>query len=90
MAQRRRPESEPRLTPMAYQIDAEKLRELRKKKNISRIELARMANISAHTYSRWENGSLVPYEEEYARLTQALDCSAEDLLTDLPNPKFWA
>ena len=90
MAKLHRPEEAPRLTPMAYQINTEKLRELRKSKEISRVEMARMAGASAHTYSRWENGGIVPFEEEYARLVEALGCAYDDLLTDQPNPKFWA
>lgn len=77
------------MTPMPYQLDVEKLRALRKRKNLSRTELARLAQTSAHTYSRWENGSIVPFEEEYALLIQALGCGHDDLLTDQPNPKFW-
>ena len=90
MTKRHRPEETPRLTPMVYQIDTDKLRELRKSRNISRVEMARMAGTSAHTYSRWENGAIVPFEEEYALLIAALGCEHDDLLTDQPNPKFWA
>ena len=89
MSQRHRPEESPRMTPMPYQIDVEKLRALRKRKNLSRTELARLAGTSAHTYSRWENGSIVPFEEEYAQLIAVLGCAHDDLLTDQPNPKFW-
>ena len=90
MAKLHRPEEMPRLTPMAYQIDTDKLRELRKSKDISRVDMARLAGTSAHTYSRWENGAIVPFEEEYAQLVAALGCDPEDLITDQPNPKFWA
>ena len=90
MAKQHRPDNMPRLTPMAYQIDIDKLRGLRKSKNISRVEMAHLAGTSAHTYSRWENGAIVPFEEEYALLIAALGCEHDYLLTDQPNPKFWA
>lgn len=87
MAQRREPQ--PRMTPIPYQLDVEKLRALRKARGLSRVELAKLAGTSAHTYSRWENGSIVPYEEEYALLLAVLEVEHDELLTDQPNPKFW-
>ena len=89
MAEHRGPESTPRLTPMPYQLDTERLRALRKAKGLSRIDLARLAETSSHTYNRWENGSIVPYEEEYAKLIAALGVEHDALLTDQPNPRFW-
>lgn len=89
MAEHRGPESTPRLTPMPYQLDTERLRALRRAKGLSRIDLARLAETSSHTYSRWENGSIVPYEEEYAKLIAALGVEHDALLTDQPNPRFW-
>lgn len=82
-------EPPPRMTPIPYQLDTEKLRELRKAKGLSRVELARLAGASAHTYSRWENGSIVPFEEEYALLIAALGVEHDELLTNQPNPKLW-
>lgn len=87
MAQRREPQ--PRMTPIPYQLDVEKLRALRKARGLSRVELAKLAGTSAHTYSRWENGSIVPYEEEYALLLAVLEAEHDELLTDQPNPRFW-
>lgn len=87
MARHREPP--PRMTPLPYQLDVEKLRALRKSKGLSRIELAKLAGASAHTYSRWENGSIVPFEEEYALLTAALGVERDELLSDQPNPRLW-
>lgn len=78
-----------RLTPMPYQLDTEKLRALRKGMGLSRPDLAKLAQTSAHTYSRWENGSIVPFEEEYNKLIEALGIDRDVLITDQPNPKFW-
>ena len=78
-----------RPTTMPYQLDTEKLRTLRKGMGLKRPDLAKLAGISAHTYSRWENGSIVPYEEEYAKLIAVLGVDHDELLTDQPNPKFW-
>lgn len=89
MTEHRDPSSFPRMTPMPYQLDTEKLRALRKAMGLKRPDLARLAGTSAHTYSRWENGSIVPHEEEYANLIAALGLAHDDLLTDQPNPKFW-
>ncbi len=87
MAQHREPP--PRMTPIPYQLDVEKLRALRKAKGLTRVELAKLAGTSAHTYSRWENGSIVPYEEEYALLIAVLEVGHDELLTDQPNPRLW-
>lgn len=47
----------------------EKLRCLRKEKNISQIELAEELDVSRQTVSRWEAGTSVPTTENLTRLS---------------------
>ena len=89
MAKRHTPEELAEPMPMPYCINTERLRNMRRERELGRVDLAKMAQTSALTYSRWENGAVVPSYEEFDLLIAALGCAREDLLTDEPNPKYW-
>ena len=63
---------------MSYFSD--KLKELRKNKNLTQTELSNIINVKQGTYSRWENGKLEPTLENIVKLAKALDTSTDVLL----------
>ena len=57
-----------------------RLEEIRKRKNISMIELARMCDIDKSTISRIESGSSVPSVYLLLRLTLALGVTLNEMI----------
>ena len=59
------------------------LRTLRKKRNLSKEDLARKLQISRQSISKWEQGISYPSILYLVPLTKILDCTLEELLKDL-------
>ncbi len=59
---------------------ANRLKELRREKNISQNELARQINISVACINRWENGLRVPNIDSITILCKFFECSADYLI----------
>ncbi|WP_051276382.1 helix-turn-helix domain-containing protein [Desulfovirgula thermocuniculi] len=67
----------------------QRLKEVRKKKNLLQKELASMLGVSRAAVTSWENGSRVPEFETLQRIADVLEVSVDYLLgrTDDPTPK---
>jgi len=57
----------------------EKLRNLRKLKNISQQEMAKIIGTDASNYSRKERGEVRIFDDEWVKIARVLGVSAEDL-----------
>ena len=57
-----------------------KLHELRRAKNLTQTDIARIMNLSPNTISGWENGKADPSIANLKKLCDVLDCSADELL----------
>lgn len=62
----------------------DKLKELRKKKNVSQYELADALKISRSVVAKWETGLVMPSEENISLLLEYFNITREELL---PNEK---
>ena len=60
----------------------EKLKNLRKAKRLSQIDMAKLAAMEQTTYSRKESGKSSITEEEWQRFAKALEVSVEDIKND--------
>lgn len=61
----------------------EKVKELRKKQNISQQQLAAAANVSVRTVRGWEGEDRYPrYRDLYQKIADALHCDVDYLLTE--------
>ncbi|MCD7882699.1 MAG: helix-turn-helix domain-containing protein [Lachnospiraceae bacterium] len=60
---------------------AEKVRQLRKEKKMSQIELAQAIGVTSRTIQFYESGKSLPrYRETYRKLAETLSCDVNDLL----------
>ncbi|MCD8012312.1 MAG: helix-turn-helix domain-containing protein [Lachnospiraceae bacterium] len=60
---------------------AEKIRQLRKEKRMSQIELAQAIGVTSRTIQFYESGKSFPrYRETYRKLAEILSCDVNDLL----------
>lgn len=57
-----------------------KLRELRKKKGLSQVALAKRANVAQPQISAWETAGTIPTIESLSRLARALGVKPGELL----------
>jgi transcriptional regulator with XRE-family HTH domain len=57
----------------------ERIRELRKNKNLSQAELAEKVGVDSTSICKLENGSHFPKEENLEKIAKALDVEIEDL-----------
>lgn len=57
----------------------EKLRNLRKLKNMSQQEMAKIIGTDASNYSRKERGEVRIFDDEWEKIVSVLGVSAEDL-----------
>jgi transcriptional regulator with XRE-family HTH domain len=55
------------------------LRNLRRARTLSQVEMARLLRIAQQTYSKYESGVLVPPEDMQARIAAILGGSVESL-----------
>lgn len=62
-------------------IFAETLRELRRKKGLTQVQLGKQMFVDNSTINRWENGSRVPDAAMIARLSKVLDVDVGTLLS---------
>jgi len=53
--------------------EMDNLRELRKQKKLSQIEIAKLIGVSANTYRNWEYGANDPSEENMDKLKEVLE-----------------
>ena len=58
---------------------AEKIIKVRKERNLTQKQLAKMLDIRQSTLSTWETGKVIPLIIDVVRLAEALDTSAEEL-----------
>lgn len=59
------------------EIFGRRLREVRKSKKLTQIELANMLGISQKSYSHWENNKTFPNFETLIKLVDLLDVSLD-------------
>lgn len=57
-----------------------RLREIRKNRNLSQVELAKLAGVPQSYISELESGISKPGLETLVKLTKALDCKLDDLV----------
>ncbi|MBE6719783.1 MAG: response regulator [Ruminococcaceae bacterium] len=62
-------------------IFAETLRELRRKRGLTQVQLGKQMFVDNSTINRWENGSRVPDAAMIARLSKVLDVDVGTLLS---------
>ena len=59
---------------------ADKIYELRKKKNLTQEDLAILLDISDKSVSKWENGTSKPTIENLKKISEIFDISLDDLI----------
>lgn len=57
-----------------------RIRELRKKRNISQDQLAEMSSLNRVTIAKYESGKIEPGAQALSRIADALEVSADDIL----------
>lgn len=60
---------------------SEKLKELRKSKNLTQLQIAKILNISKTGYASWEQGLAEPGIQYLKKLCALYDISADELLS---------
>jgi transcriptional regulator with XRE-family HTH domain len=58
-----------------------RIRELRQKRNLSQVELARILNVDTSTVSKWESGTNLPRSNILLELARVLKCRTDVLLS---------
>ena len=58
----------------------DRLKELRKSKKLTQVQVSEMIDVQLGTYSRWENGSLEPSLEAVVKLAKLFDTTTDYLL----------
>lgn len=66
----------------------EKLKELRKKENISQYDLAEALHLSRSVIAKWETGLAIPNEDNLSRLCDYFNVVKEDLILDFESEKI--
>lgn len=56
-----------------------RIREMRRRTNLTGAELARRVGVTAGAVSQWENGTFVPATSKLPAIAAALGCSVDDL-----------
>lgn len=71
-------------------IIGERLKRLRKEKNLTQIELGKILCLSKQTISAYENGEVIPPAVTIDKMADFYNCSADYLLcrTENRNPDF--
>lgn len=59
----------------------ERISQLRKERNISQVQLAKVMNVSRQAVSKWENDQAAPDTVKLIQLAEALDAEVEYLAT---------
>jgi transcriptional regulator with XRE-family HTH domain len=65
---------------MALKLFARRLRALRKERGLSQGELADLSGLNLNDVSRYERGAVSPTLENFVKIAQALQVSADSLL----------
>ena len=58
----------------------DRLKELRKSKKLTQVQVSEMIGVQQGTYSRWENGTLEPNLDVVVKLAKLFDTTTDDLL----------
>ena len=58
----------------------DRLKELRKSKKLTQVQVSEMIDVQQGTYSRWENGTLEPSLEAVVKLAKLFDTTTDYLL----------
>lgn len=58
----------------------DRLKELRKSKKLTQVQVSKMIDVQQGTYSRWENGTLEPNLEAVVKLAKLFDTTTDYLL----------
>lgn len=66
---------------------ANRLRELRKSKGITQIELADRANVARSVIARFETGRTVMSTKNLTSVCRVLGCRMDDILREVPDGK---
>ena len=66
---------------------ANKLRELRKARNLTQMTLAEKSNVARSVIARFETGQTVISTRNLARICRVLGCRMEDVLKEESNGK---
>lgn len=64
----------------------ERIKELRKKNNLTQKQLAEKVHVSSQVVSNWERGYTIPDSEDVKKLAEILNCSIDYLLGRDKNP----
>lgn len=56
--------------------------ELRKKKDLTQMQLAQLLGVDRSTVAKWETGEALPTADKLPRIAKILDCSIDDLLVN--------
>ncbi|MGY3779298.1 helix-turn-helix domain-containing protein [Isobaculum melis] len=68
---------------------ADKLKELRNKKNLTQKELAQLLNVSQQTIGSWEVGRAEPNNETLILLSEIFNVSTDYLLGKKNDKQYW-
>lgn len=63
----------------------EKLKHLRKQKDLTQKELAHMINIGQSTYAHWEKDERIPRKENFEKLAELYEIEVSELFKDVDN-----
>lgn len=64
------------------------IKNLRKKKGITQLELARTLGLDQSSIAKWETNKYMPRAALFPKLAAALDCTIDDLFrTEIPGRK---
>ena len=58
----------------------DRLKQLRKSKKLTQVQVSEMIDVQQGTYSRWENGTLEPSLEAVVKLAKLFDTTTDYLL----------
>lgn len=65
---------------MAYVDTGEKIRELRKSRNLSQDQLAELASLNRVTIAKYEAGKVEPGAQALSRIADALEVTVDEIL----------
>jgi len=90
--------TEAQVLHMALKLFAKRLKELRKERGLSQGELAELSGLNLNDVSRYERGAVSPTLENFVKIAESLQVSADALLFDGQPPapeeprnlKLWA
>ncbi|MFY2158227.1 helix-turn-helix domain-containing protein [Cytobacillus firmus] len=66
----------------------DRIKEFRKKNNLTQTQLAKKVNVSSQVVSNWERGYTSPGPDDIVKLSKTLDVSADYLLGNTDEPSL--